>query len=737
MTTLASLFNSKSQSIYSKFSNPNIPVEIKPDTAASRSRIKDDSRLLPVVSVQRDTSRISKFLKSNDGVLFIGKQLLLQTGNTFAETRLYNPLEALINVVPAPLGRHFPRHLGKPNPEIKNPTRTNRGALQKETLDSFTSPAGNVFARIGTQVLKTVTSPVQALLIKPISTNYFDDDKLEFYVRPEDNEKWYPRLLPNQSLSERGKKKPVNIQSYIDPWYNPSSLNAVGDNNTFIIYNQNLLQSPTRPRITAGNFKKSTYLSYIQIENGVRKLDIRASGFRKKDTQDLASAYTTHRVDTTGITAQYIDYKKQTNTKTTQKFRTPAFSYLESTNSTNGYFYGPKFQLTPQEDGTPVNHTLTDVALKNAVGNINDFYNLLFPKNLTSQGISALQQGNIPYSIIQKEEKDKSDIIKFTFKDTTSGAVPIHFRALISSIKQNVKPEYNEQRYVGRTERFVTYAGAKRSVTMTFNVVAFSPTELDAVWLRINHLTGLAFPKTASPSGFMVPPLFKITVGGIYEDQPCYIENLDFDFLDDTITFDIDNEVSQVINVNMTLTLLEKRSKYYDSPFYAISEKLTKQLYANQLASGSAVLIEPPPVFPPLAIVNIPDVQIPQNFSEVVYNDFTGPAADLGAQFINREQERANRATQRSQNITRETQEITQRRQAELNKIYEENQRLIISGEIPPVEEFCMNEVDYEQCVTYYNQLFRLNEIESLKRLTSPAGIRETRERITRLRQDL
>lgn len=731
MATLASLFNSKSQSIYSKFSNPNIPVEIKPDTAASRSRIKDDSRLLPVVSVQRDTSRISKFLKSNDGVLFIGKQLLLQTGNTFAETRFFNPLEVLINVPPAPLGRHFPRHLGKPNPELKNPTRTDRGALQKETLDSFTSPAGNVFARIGTQVLKTITSPIQALLIGPKYTTYFDGDReKEFYVRPEDSEGWFPQLVVNQPMSERGKKHVIKIHN--TPRRLKGVVQPLDGSGKLVIYP---LQGLFPMRDNTAEFTddkkiRNTYLSFI---SGKNTLDIKRSNFNIDGTNRIASAYTIYEVDTTSITTQYIDYKKQTNTKTTQKFRTPAFSYLESTNFTNGYFYGPRFELNPQADGTPVNHTLTDVTLINAAGNIRDFYNLLFPKILTSEGISALQQGNIPYSIIQNEEKGKSDIIKFTFKDTTSGAVPIHFRALISSIKQNVKPEYNEQRYVGRTERFVTYAGAKRSVTMTFNVVAFSPKELDAVWLRINHLTGLAFPKTASPSGFMVPPLFKITVGGIYEDQPCYIENLDFDFLDDTITFDIDNEVPQVINVNMTLTLLEKRSKYYDSPFYAISEKLTEQLYANHLASGSAVLLEPPL----LVNINIPDVQIPQNFSEVVYNDFTGPAADLGAQFINREQERANRAIQRSQNITRETQEITQRRQAELNKIYEENQRLIISGEIPPVEEFCMNEVDYEQCVTYYNQLFRLNEIESLKRLISPAGIRETRETITRLRQDL
>ena len=146
------------------------------------------------------------------------------------------------------------------------------------------------------------------------------------------------------------------------------------------------------------------------------------------------------------------------------------------------------------------------------------------------------------------------------------------------SLKENVKPEFNEQRYIGRTERFVTYGGAKRTANFEFNIVAFGSTETDRVWERINYLTGMAFPVKASDNGFMVPPLFKLTIGGIYEEQPCYIETLDYDFLDNSITFDIDKEVSQVVNVKMNVVLLEKRSKFYDSPFYAITEKREQQL---------------------------------------------------------------------------------------------------------------------------------------------------------------
>lgn len=161
-----------------------------------------------------------------------------------------------------------------------------------------------------------------------------------------------------------------------------------------------------------------------------------------------------------------------------------------------------------------------------------------------------------------------NDIIRFIFTHHTD---TIQFRALLSSIKESVKTEFDEKRYVGRTERFVTYGGAKRSVNLSFNVVAFSEGELEGVWSKINFLTGLAYP-IGIKNGFMVPPLFNMTVGGLYDAQPCYVESLDYDFLDESITFDINKEVPFAVNVSMQIQLLEKRSKFYNSPFYAITE---------------------------------------------------------------------------------------------------------------------------------------------------------------------
>ncbi len=274
------------------------------------------------------------------------------------------------------------------------------------------------------------------------------------------------------------------------------------------------------------------------------------------------------------------------------------FKQLENTLNTNGYFFGKPLDVL--NISSNVDNVLLVSASGEFVGNrvipyptVNDPYNGQLGQGLEVTAVngnrSADQRdaaaGTSPapqiYSTIMGDPKQsstlyvgdtKTDIIKFIFRTNEANANPVHFRAFLSSLKENVKPDFNEQRYIGRTERFVTYGGAKRTANFEFNIVAFAQSEIQQVWRRINYLTGLAFPIKPSESGFMVPPMFKITIGGIYDDQPCYIDTLDYDFLDSSITFDIDNEVSQVVNVKMNIVLLEKRSRFYDSPFYKITE---------------------------------------------------------------------------------------------------------------------------------------------------------------------
>jgi hypothetical protein len=150
---------------------------------------------------------------------------------------------------------------------------------------------------------------------------------------------------------------------------------------------------------------------------------------------------------------------------------------------------------------------------------------------------------------------DTEDFIKFKIVVPNLYPEGIYFRAFIQDFKHDAKGEYEEQRYVGRPERFVVYKGMNRSVSFTLYLVAFSKEELSAVWVRANMLNKLVYP-IDSRAGYMTPPLVKMTLGGVLEDQPGYVTDISMDLAD--YTWDIDSELTQVVKLNINFNLIEK-----------------------------------------------------------------------------------------------------------------------------------------------------------------------------------
>lgn len=564
MATLADLFNEKSQDIYKRFSAKREPsdqpyVSIIPDTNDSRSRIKDDNRSLPFVSRARDAQRVSKFLRSSDGVLFLVKQALLQTGNTFENTKVINPAEFLLNTTPF---LHIRRHLGVLD-------RTS-GLLQVGTVTSISSKftiAGTINEGIRTRGLgRTVRSlaatylsnQVGALTAQLKSTidvsqinTQGDTSRPEFSVFKKEGIYQGPVLFPPQPISQRSLPR----------------LNATA---TF----KALTKTAAKIALRNAAVKTVQKISFGKLLKNTKSLPLIQTIQEQKQQFSFAEE---------ALSFKQKFFEKNNNAARTFNFSdrdtngTRSTNRLPQTNASirlNNKFFSERLLSDSFVDTDP-----TKVAIDKGDTELKDPYNIL------RQGPNGVQLGAVYgtddtntlnyYGITGQQEQ--TDIVRFAFSNLEGETV--QFRALIASIKESVKPEFTEQRYVGRTERFVVYGGAKRSLSLMFNVVAFSPEEQYGMWQRVNYLSGLAFPKGIQ-NGFMVPPLFKLTVGGLYDSQPCYLENLDFDFLDEAITFDVDREVPHSVSVNMQLSILEKRSKFYDSPFYKITEKMAEEQFA-------------------------------------------------------------------------------------------------------------------------------------------------------------
>jgi hypothetical protein len=541
MATLKDLFEQKSQDIYKRFSpSSDQLVVVKPDTDGvfgSNSRIKNDNRSVPTVSVLRDTRRVSKFLTSPEGALFIAKQALLQTGNTFLNTKLYNPLSPALNAVPfLHIRRNIPTNTLVPSPSgLLQTTTVNTVASRFQTigdLQAFSSGQGRGLPTIGSLAKNYLVTQLKnaANSIIPLP---------QFYATSRPEYKAFEkgiRIFPAQPLSQRGIVR-ANVTATL----------------------VNVIASRVTTRLVASTTSALNRLIPTNLRNTVPTVpDVPIS-------KDLL---------TFELNAK--QFKENFNKKnTTSRFKSKYFSEAEN-------------PVEPQFDNGIIQAGRDDATGYPVVGKttLKDTYNIApfvtNEDNFDAQG--NLVGDKLNYANITTPQEEKSDIVKFTFRDATdANSNPVHFRALISSIKESIKPEFTEQRYVGRTERFVTYGGAKRGLSLSFNIVAFSDGELDGMWTKVNYLTGLAFPKGVQ-NGFMTPPLFKFTIGGLYDNQPCYIESLDYDFLDESITFDIDREVPFAINVNMQLSILEKRSKFHDSPFYKITEDAERTIIARRRA---------------------------------------------------------------------------------------------------------------------------------------------------------
>lgn len=102
-------FNKESSSIYKKYSvytqstgpgvrigssQPYVFIDVS-SSNLSKNITSADSQAMPFGSTLLDIKRISKFATSGTGLLYIGKQYLLQKQNSFNETRIYNPLSLL------------------------------------------------------------------------------------------------------------------------------------------------------------------------------------------------------------------------------------------------------------------------------------------------------------------------------------------------------------------------------------------------------------------------------------------------------------------------------------------------------------------------------------------------------------------------------------------------------------------------------------------------------------------
>jgi hypothetical protein len=130
-----------------------------------------------------------------------------------------------------------------------------------------------------------------------------------------------------------------------------------------------------------------------------------------------------------------------------------------------------------------------------------------------------------------------NDFVKFRIavidNDSPTFKTFMHFRAFLGPISDSYNADWNGFNYLGRGEKFYTYSGFDRKISLSWTVAAQSKEELIPMYKKLNYLASTLAPDY-SPNGYMRGNLVQLTIGGYLYEQPGFITNLTYEMGEDS-----------------------------------------------------------------------------------------------------------------------------------------------------------------------------------------------------------
>lgn len=636
------LFKSQENTIYNKISpyyqagggiGPNQPFVYTKltDSNLSKNLTRYDSQALPVGSTVRDVVRMGKFMVSGNGLLFIGKQLVLQNANAFNETRIYNPLSVV--GAAAKTGT-----LGLTN----RPTRFIRsnGGLFDFFASAIASTVGfetrdwskqHIEGTAGSQQnspLPTYEKGGRSGLIRlntaKLATSRFD----AIWAGATDNRTFSQKLgqaLINTLKSYIPTTNPLGIfgGKATDTWqYRPEyKNNSSGIYYTFL-NNGALLGYDTvaKNKIefyngTKANGEKNIravpkvnfHTYYPQEVNTVPRKDDQQKWYASKGKTE------NQLIDKTrGIIEKFNAMLSDSNLETT-------VGYNKNNASAERYVANESAGVTDKNNYKYATNPANQYSAKK-VGN-SEF---TLDKRQFERQISA-KQGNIPASRMNDEYNSKGvldkpddlylstktqskDIIFFYFQDLINKKY-IPFRATLAGISDQHSPQWEEVKYMGRADSLFVYKGFTRDVNFNFKVYANSIKELVPMWKRVNYLVGLTRPSkytgratatagdaaffgeetdtTGLESQFIYPPMITFRVGDMYVDQPAILNSVNITIPDEATWETLRDELYEYVYGPNDTNVITYNAKSRQLP-NIIDVSVSMRLLEKQIAVTTA-----------------------------------------------------------------------------------------------------------------------------------------------------
>ena len=453
-----------------------------------------------------DLARISKFLVTPQGLLFIAKQQLLSLQNPIVPGRpnrssalagLYNPLMTLGQTAASGTGLHIEKQGLYP---IFGDTE--KYATVYKNLSKF--EATNRL----TQLYKSKKQGIPVAGTYGVSNN------------------------PNLLLSYLGGSN-VNLTGKTNiPLFNDSRTPLV--NTSDFDYSQY-----TSPKVILdynnylGVSTKSGQLKYINILTAPDQIN-NTRFLGQNSVYTLGNTFPTTNTKTTNelgvFTFRQSDYNKQ-NVLGRPKGSTRVQNFITQiiNDPTQSDSYG-----TAKQQIYAFDYTDTKINKETRVGLGNPGKRNRNKSKLTSYDNDTVDRINmIPLyrdQYVVDPVNISRDLVKFRF-EVIDNANPnfstfIHFRAFLGAINDNFKADWGATKYIGRGENFYTYNGFSRDISFTYKVMAQSRAEMKSIYQKLQYLASSLAPDYSN--GYMKGNLVRLTIGDYLYIVPGIITNLTY-----------------------------------------------------------------------------------------------------------------------------------------------------------------------------------------------------------------
>jgi hypothetical protein len=484
-----------------------------------------------VSSRSTDLERITTFLTTTKGLLFIAKQQILSSQNPIVPGKpnrykpskgFYNPLATLANVAASGTGVHLNRQgkiLKSFDDSLKYETEYVKLGDEEEDLQ------GNRLKNLYYTKINTIDAPAK-LDLKATGITEAKGLLLSYRGGPGGTQTDIKITIPRSEAS--------NIYS------NQTGTYEIGK----YTETNNYVTNPEKGQLE--------YLHYYTI---LRNVDLSTENAQKYYSSARLSAHTPP-------SAKVYDEKgnqvKGASTTTYSKEQLNKGKEDISPSTLIGKDFRSKI---PPKPGTHEQKQVGPFGEKNTRNYTSITVNKIQRVGLGDPGKRSRDRSNV-YNVdsetidkvsalplytdtdVAELKSHSRDFIRFRFEvldNSSNKATFVHFRAFLGAITDNFGGTWDSTKYVGRGDAFYNYTGFTRTISLSFKVHPQSRSEMKAMYQKLTYLASTLAPDYSGTGGYMKGNITRLTIGSYFYRIPGFITSLTYTVPEDAsweIAFD-------------------------------------------------------------------------------------------------------------------------------------------------------------------------------------------------------